>query len=250
MYRCCLSTRTDGPRLNGMSMHYCDSPPAPFSTLSKFLRSQGLSAGAVIDDHLFFHLPHTPDLQCSPVRHLPAGKAKIVAVKDARATDLSSICPSVQSFVDHPLPLTPVSVDLSLVFINDWVEEVTERSVDKVIAAKAIQRLLEIERWLADDGPGSCALLGHWIVWSAGRHGMSDLILATNQGDRPDPDMFTAGRWDRISEFTQPDLDDLNRALEAWSRSPSVWNFSNRDVPTVLIDSRSHLSVEGLLAPL
>lgn len=199
--------------------------------LSSLLRSKGLASAAVIDDHVFFHLPHSPMIHCAPVNDGVATEGLLRAVaRDEDLVDLK-LSESVKRFVDVPGSFCSQSKGLVRSFLGAWATKVARASCAPDLIHLIVDGLLEVEHWLSDDGPGACVIVGKWVMWTSGRHGMSDLQLAQNLGDRPAPDMATASRWDSISTLNIDDLHEMLYSLQEWHAAPSVWSFRNRAVP-------------------
>lgn len=207
------------------------SPVSVVSAFSSVLRSRGLASAVVIDDHVFFNLRHTPTLHCVPVNIDAPDDVKLRPValdEDLEDMDLTE---SVRRFIEAPASIYTQSSEFVRSFLSVWAAQVAGASCDPAIVLDIVDGLLEVEYRLSNDGPGACVLVGRWVVWTAGRHGMSDLHFAMNIGDRPCPDMETVNRWDSISALSSNDLQTLLRGLNQWKESPSVWSFQNREVP-------------------
>lgn len=199
--------------------------------LSAILRSRGLSTAAVIDDHLFFYISHSPVLQCAPFPHGASADTQLRPV--ARDEDLEemNLADSVRQFIQNPDLFCAQSKGYVRAFMASWTDEVAAASCAPDLVHQIVDALLEVEYWLSNDGPGACVLVRDWVIWTAGRHGMSDLHFARNLGDRPCPDMSTVNRWDSVSQLTANDIGQLSQGLAEWKQSPSVWSFRNRLVP-------------------
>ena len=202
--------------------------------LSLLLKAQGHSACAVIDQHLFFHVvSHSPAMQCAI---LAADNCVPIAVRPICGTgDLEhmNLQESVQRFLDQPSGFTKAAGDLVCIFLSGWIKQVASQSTHPKLVLAIAERLVEVEHWLSDDGPGSCVIAGQWLIWATGRYGMSDILIARNVGDLPSPDLTTAIRWDGLWQFNESDLLSIAAGLEEWKACPSVWSFRERTVPNV-----------------
>lgn len=201
--------------------------------LSQLLKSQGHSACAMIDQHLFFHVSHSPVLQCAVMDIENSAPLAIRAVSHSQDLEQLNLSESVQRFLDHPAGLKRPNAELVCIFLSDWMQQVSSNSASPDLVISIANLLVEVEHWLSDDGPGSCVLAGPWVIWTVGRYGMSDLMIARNRGDLPAPDLATAIRWDGIGQFNMGELISLSVELGAWRLDPSVWSFRGRSVPVV-----------------
>lgn len=208
--------------------------PSLLCELSSLIRSRGLANAAVIDGHVFFHLEHTPVLHCAQIIDGCASNTPIRALNGGDDLDLMRLTESVSRFIENPGRFCPKSKGLVKTFLAEWSNQTARASCAVGTVHKIIDALLEVEHWLSSDGPGSCVLTGGVVIWTAGRHGMSDLHLAANIGERPNPDMATAHRWDAISGASNAELEHLLVSLEHWTKSPSIWSFKGREVPSVV----------------
>lgn len=200
--------------------------------LSQLLKSQGRSACAMIDQHLFFHVfSHSPALQCAVLDTNSVAPLAVHTVSRAQDLDQLNLKESVQRFLDQPAGLTTANTELVCIFLSNWIRQVSSNSTSPGLVQAIAKRLIEVEHWLSDDGPGSCVLAGPWVIWTVGRYGMSDLKIARNVGELPEPDLTTSIRWDGIGQFGLNDLVSLKAELDAWRALPSVWSFRGRSVP-------------------
>ncbi len=208
--------------------------PSLLCGLSSLIRSRGLGNAAVIDGHVFFHLEHTPVLHCAQITDGCASCSPIRALIGADDLDMMQITESVSRFLESPGRFRPKSKGLVKTYLAEWSNQVARASCAVETVLKIFDALLEVENWLSSDGPGACVITGGIVIWTAGRHGMSDLHVAVNVGERPNPDMTTAHRWDAISGASNAELEHLLASLELWSTSPSIWSFHGRKVPSVV----------------
>lgn len=211
-----------------------DPQPSVLCELSSLIRSRGLGNAAVIDGHIFFHLEHTPVLHCAHITDCTASYSPIRALYGADDLNLMKLTESVSRFIEAPGRFCPKSRGLVKTFLAEWSNQVAKASCAVGTVHKIVDALLEVEHWLSSDGPGACVITSGIVIWTAGRHGMSDLHIAANIGERPNPDMTTAHRWDAISAASSAELDHLLASLEHWSKSPSIWSFKGRQVPSVV----------------
>ncbi|MHC5195200.1 hypothetical protein ACYSUW_15695 [Pseudomonas frederiksbergensis] len=202
--------------------------------LSLFLKAQGQSACAVIDQHLFFHVVgHSPAMQCAT---LATDNCVPVAVRPIRGSgDLEhmNLHESVQRFLARPRGFAKSAGDLVCIFLSGWIKQIAAKSLHPKRVATIAEQLVEVEHWLSNDGPGSCVIAGQWLIWATGRYGMSDILIARNAGNLPSPDLTTACRWDGIGQFNENDLLSLEVGLDEWKACPSVWSFRERIIPNV-----------------
>lgn len=201
--------------------------------LSSLIRSRGLANAAVIDGHVFFHLEHTPVLYCAQIIEGCASYSPIQALSGGHDLDLMKLTESVIRFIEAPGRFCSRSKGLVKAFLAEWSSQVAMASCAVGTVHKIVDSLLEVEHWLSSDGPGACVITGGFVIWTAGRHGMSDLHIATNIGERPNPDMTTARRWDAISDASKAELEHLLASLEHWSKTPTIWSFKGRQVPSI-----------------
>jgi hypothetical protein len=203
------------------------------SQLSKMLRAQGHSACAIIDQVVFFHVSHSPTMQCAVLASDDRAPVAVRAVNHANDLDQLNLRESVQRYLDRPDGFSNTAKELVCQFLSDWIKQVSASSVMPQLVVSVAEHLVEVDHWLSDDGPGSCVLAGPWVIWTSGRFGMSDLMIAKNAGNLPSPELATAGRWDSIGHFIEDDLVSLSTELSAWQTAKSVWSFRERAVPII-----------------
>lgn len=202
--------------------------------LSLLLKAQGHSACAVIDQHLFFHVvSHSPAMQCAILAADDCVPVAIHPMSGSGDPEQMNLHESVQRFLDEPSGFTKAAGDLVCIFLSGWIKQVSSQSAHPNLVVTIAEKLVEVEHWLSNDGPGSCVIAGQWLIWATGRYGMSDIVIARNAGDLPSPDLTTANRWDGIGQFSESDLVSLNAGLDEWKVGPSVWSFRERAVPYV-----------------
>lgn len=227
---------SDLPSKASTAMSHCHNPADSASSplvgaLTALLRSRGIDWAAIIDGHAFFRTAHSPAMHCASITLNSSAVTSVRPVQNSADLEAMSITESVRRFVEQPGQFCSQSNELERAFLSEWTAQVAQASSSPQTVDRIFGMLLEVERWLSDDGPGACVLLTDWIIWAVGRHGLSDLHIARNLGARPNPIMSTGGRWDGISAFDAVVLDELARQLEEWMQSPSVWSFPNRRLP-------------------
>lgn len=197
------------------------------------LKAQGHSACAIIDQVVFFHVSHSPTMQCAVLASGDRAPVAVRAVNHANDLDQMNLRESVQRYLECPDGFSKTEKELVCKFLSDWIKQVSAMSAMPQLVMSIAEQLVEVDHWLSDDGPGSCVLAGPWVIWTSGRYGMSDLMIARNCGDLPLPEVSTARRWDCIGQFSEDDLDSLSTELSAWQTAKSVWSFRERAVPII-----------------